>query len=342
MIYWQCEDLVIENYLTNKRADVSPNLISLLLSIDSETTNAELLQKWKLIPRASEIILQLIAGDILLKKNSDLYNFENRLQEKWEWGIHARAFHFSTQNLDFESGKANQEEYLKNKSKIEKPPSPYKSYGKRLQKIPAPTKHIEKTFIETLLSRRTHRAFERRPISLEQFGTILGLTWGKTSDTISVGIGENILKSSPSGGSRHPIEVYCIVNRVENVEPGIHHYSVEHHSLEYMSKKLDEDELTRLFCGQDWLKDSSAVFIMTGVLERQMWKYQSDHAYRVLLLDAGHLGQTFHLVVTSLNLAPFTCAAVKGTDIEKTLGLDSVSECFVYAAAVGIKKNWKS
>jgi nitroreductase len=50
---------------------------------------------------------------------------------------------------------------------------------------------------------------------------------------------------------------------------------------------------------------------MTAILERTMWKYALSHAYRVIFLDAGHLGQTFHLVCTKLGLAPFTTAATE-------------------------------
>jgi len=75
---------------------------------------------------------------------------------------------------------------------------------------------------------------------------------------------------------------------------------------------------------------------MTAVTERSMWKYPNSHAYRVLLLDAGHLGQTFHLVCTQLGLAPFTTAATDDLAIEETLGLDGVSEFPIYAAATGL------
>ena len=77
------------------------------------------------------------------------------------------------------------------------------------------------------------------------------------------------------------------------------------------------------------------LFFMTALLERSMWKYKSSHAYRVLLLDAGHLGQTFHLVCTALSLAPFTSAALDGEAIEQELGLDPAAEVALYAAATG-------
>ena len=74
---------------------------------------------------------------------------------------------------------------------------------------------------------------------------------------------------------------------------------------------------------------------MTAVFPRVQWKYPSARAYRTVLLDAGHLCQTFCLVATWLGLAPFCTAAIKDTLIEKDLGLDGIRESVLYMAAVG-------
>jgi SagB-type dehydrogenase family enzyme len=148
-------------------------------------------------------------------------------------------------------------------------------------------------------------------------------------------LGEYLFKASPSGGARHPIEVYPVILRVEGVEPGVYHYSVERHALERIGDVPQAAELVHLCGGQQWIADAAVVFFMTAVVTRSMWKYASSHAYRVVLLDAGHLGQTFHLVCTNIGLAPFTTAAVRGTEIEALVGLDGVSEIVVYAAASG-------
>jgi hypothetical protein len=54
-----------------------------------------------------------------------------------------------------------------------------------------------------------------------------------------------------------------------------------------------------------------------------------------MFLDAGHLGQTFHLVCTNIGLAPFTTAAIQGSEVEDLLDVDGIGELAVYAAAVG-------
>ena len=81
---------------------------------------------------------------------------------------------------------------------------------------------------------------------------------------------------------------------------------------------------------------------LTAVLPRSMWKYDHARAYRVVQLDAGHVGQTFHLVCTALGLGPFTTAAIQDQEIEADLRLDGVDEVVMYAAATGVADLLKS
>ena len=87
---------------------------------------------------------------------------------------------------------------------------------------------------------------------------------------------------------------------------------------------------------QPYFGEAAALFIMTAVFARTMWKYGRARAYRVVLLETGHLGQTFCLTATRLGLAPFTTAALKDSLIEKDLGIDGISESVVYVTGVGV------
>jgi SagB-type dehydrogenase family enzyme len=79
------------------------------------------------------------------------------------------------------------------------------------------------------------------------------------------------------------------------------------------------------------------VVVMTAVFARTQWKYPASRAYRAVLLDAGHLGQTFCLVATWLGLAPFCTMALADSRIERDLGIDGVTESVLYAAGVGVR-----
>jgi hypothetical protein len=56
-----------------------------------------------------------------------------------------------------------------------------------------------------------------------------------------------------------------------------------------------------------------------------------------MTLDAGHLCQTFCLVATALDLAPFCSMALADSAVERDAGVDGVAEIALYAAGVGRK-----
>ena len=91
------------------------------------------------------------------------------------------------------------------------------------------------------------------------------------------------------------------------------------------------------FCAdQPYFAGAAALFIMTAVFARTMWKYGTARAYRIVLLETGHLCQTFCLTATRMGLAPFSTAALKDSLIEKALGIDGISESVLYVAGVGL------
>ena len=137
-------------------------------------------------------------------------------------------------------------------------------------------------------------------------------------------------KTSPSGGSLHPIEAYVLVRNVTGLEAGIYHYRADRHALELLEglSLADAEELAAQFtCGQTYFSHAGALFILTARFYRSFWKYRKHRrAYGVLLLDAGHLSQTLYLVCAELGLGAFVTAAVNGANIEERLGLEPFSE----------------
>jgi SagB-type dehydrogenase family enzyme len=192
------------------------------------------------------------------------------------------------------------------------------------------------SFFQTLHARRTQRKFSGEGVRLDSISKLLRTTWGVQGYVESKCFGPLPLKTSPSAGARNPIEVYLMALRVKGLDPGLYHYDAGDHALEKISSEA-APRVARAYCAdQPFVAHASALFIMTGVFARTMWKYHHPRAYRVVLLDAGHLGQTFCLAATRMGLAPFTTAALKDTLIEKDLGIDGISESVVYVTGVGL------
>lgn len=336
---WEGNEFILENYLTGKRTFISPIITQLLHSLENFRSESELLKPGG-ISGTPQLIEQLIDQDLLVVRGSATDQKETLLENSWEWGHSARYFHYATNSLDFECDPETQRRELLARLPISPPPSPYKDLPLTYPRIPLARRFEDRNseLWNTLRTRRTNRSFAEAPIGNDDFSDILLWTWGQTATFDNGEMGSYVLKTSPSGGARHPIEVYPIVLAVEGIASGIYHYSVRNHCLTMIRSGDFRELVVELCSGQAWLKDAAAVFFMTAVLERSMWKYRHAHTYRVVHLDAGHLGQTFHLVCTCLGLATFTTAATRNEQIERLLGLDGVSEIVLYTAAVGSRR----
>jgi SagB-type dehydrogenase family enzyme len=333
--YWEDGEFLLQHYLTNARTALAPAVMSLLEGLDDYLPESAVWERHAAVPQVSTLIERLIDRDVLVVAGSWLDCKERLLEATWDWPQSVRHFHFAAQHVHYEDDLAAEAAKLAAYARSVPPPSPYKDYGVPALPLPGSFDGPRGAFWDVLRSRRTRRTFALKPVSLGELSTVLLWTWGKTHEMADPALGPYILRTSPSGGARHPTEVYPVVLRVGGAEPGIYHYSVRRHALELLRTGNFDELVVRLCANQEWVKDAAVVCFMTAVVSRNMWKYKQAQAYRVLQLDAGHLGQTFHFVCTALGLAPFTTAATDDAGIERELGLDGVSEIPLYVAAFG-------
>lgn len=333
--FWEGDDLILENYLTGGQAAATAAVTRLLAEL------ADLVPYQRLIgpagpgPVTAELVEHLVAEDILLLGGTPLELQDRQIQDLWRWGPSARYLHYHARRARFFSDPQEEAASLEALARQSPPPSPFKDHGETRVLLPGGFDEQRGGVWDVLSLRRTRRDFARVPVGLDELAIVLLWTWGKTHVLQDPYVGPVILKTSPSGGAQHPTEVYPVVLRVDGVDPGIYHYSVRWHALEPLRGGRFEDLVAEMCADQWWVRDAAVVFILTSRVDRTLWKYPHAHAYRMLLLDAGHLGQTFHLVCTALGLAPFTSAAMHDELVERELGLDGVTEVPVYAAALG-------
>lgn len=291
--------------------------------------------RWKFHENVKELVEQLVDGGILTIVGSEADCLEQDIESVWRWGQQTRWFHFSTQKQEFLGNPEAERMVLAQQALNDPVPAAFLFRGAIDISLPREKLNLPNSLEDVLERRRTNRRFEQRELTREMLSCILYWVWGAQKIIQDPPFGEYALKSSPSGGARHPTEVYTVVLRVTDVEPGLYHYNVFHHGLTSIQKDVSAELVSRLFRGQEWFSEASVLFIMTGVLPRIMWKYPIDHAYRVLHMDAGHLGQTFHLVCTALELGPVTTAALDYKLAESVLQIDGIKEVALYAGATG-------
>jgi SagB-type dehydrogenase family enzyme len=334
LAYWENGELQLHNYLTHTTTRVSPAVVALLEAFHTPVEDREVTSAFDRVG-AGPVLQKLIDQDVLIVEGSAV-EVEDAAVGRWEWGQDARFFHFSTQHVTYETSGTAQAEALRAHALQIPAPSPFKSL-EGSERIPLEDARTDPgcDLWDVLARRRTVRDFVREPITFEQLSTIVRWTWGATRIVDDPPIGTHLLKTSPSGGARHPIEVYPLVLGVEGLDPGVYHYAVGSNELELIRRGELEELAVEICSGQPWIGTCAVVFFMTAVLERSTWKYDHSRTYRILLMDAGHLGQTFHLVCTALGLGPVTTAATQDRLLQEVLGIDGTQEIPLYTAAVG-------
>jgi SagB-type dehydrogenase family enzyme len=74
---------------------------------------------------------------------------------------------------------------------------------------------------------------------------------------------------------------------------------------------------------------------LVAYFDKIWWKYPHSRGYRVALLDAGHLSQTFQLVSTALGILTWMTANIHDVNISTLLKLDGVHEAPIHFLAGG-------
>ncbi len=211
-----------------------------------------------------------------------------------------------------------------------KPPEVFHEVRGDGTSIALPRVERQGNLYEALARRRTVRAFDRdQPMRAEDIATLLYYVFGCHG---TAELSENVTvqrRTSPSGGSLHPAEVYPLVLNAEGVDPGLYHYNARRHSLSRLStmeRSQAEDLATRLACGQTWGAEAHVLLLVSLRFSRNFWKYRENvKTHSIMLLDGGHLSQTFYLVCADLGLGAFFIA-LDCWLAEETLGLDGIRE----------------
>jgi SagB-type dehydrogenase family enzyme len=246
------------------------------------------------------------------------------------WNPEAGFFHFATRDVRFSSARQRRRYALT--AERAPMPRPVKRYpGARIVGLPPPK---SSPFTDVLVARRTSRRYSSIPVTLRQLSSILAFSagvqqWARTED------GDVPLKTSPSGGARHPIECYVVARDVAGLKPAIYHYAADGHVLERIGAKVPIDRMKAYVPESGYFAKASAMVFFTAVFERQIWRYPYSRAYRAALIEAGHVCQTFLLTATSLGLASYCVMGLADTLVECDLGIDGIRESVLYCAGVG-------
>jgi len=226
---------------------------------------------------------------------------------------------------------------------IAKPPYTKETVGEKVT-LPTFENVLTQPSYEKLLDiRRSIRNYTEDSISQEQLAFLLWSVHGMQDYR-----GENkdaILRPVPSGGARHPFEVYVAVRNVTGLKPGYYRYlSLENPSEKKVTLEFIKDlpgnykeEMKGMVAGQGWATNAAVVLLFSCIPYRGEWRYV-DMSHRVMLIDVGHIGQNGMLSAAALGLGSCNIAAYNQELCDQVLGFDGSEEYTVYILPVGVMK----
>jgi SagB-type dehydrogenase family enzyme len=327
-------EIVVYNYLTKTAISCAPSDIYWLTIAPNWTSIEDISASHPHIEPESlqDQIIRLVDLGILLKENTPEAETESSYRQSWELGMAAGLFHFSVQDNEYA---APSDGVSKQLQRAEIDPSPDLFWRNSEKAIPLPEcpGPASSQLFEIMKRRRTNRNVSRSAISLQELSECLYAGFGITG-LVRTETGLLPLKMTPSGGARNPFEAFVLVRDVQNLDAGIYHYSAFDHSVEHIAAppEMAPKELVK---GQDWADDMPAIIFLVAVLHRTTWKYNDPNAYRVILMEAGHIAQNIMLACTCNNLTACPTAALSHKQISKVLNLSDITQTPVYALLIG-------
>ncbi len=292
-----------------------------------------------------ELIRQLLAYKLLTEEKSNAQKLEQETSFWNQYGWEEALDYFVAMKdypfLDYESESAREvdntmmDEYLAN----DPPPPIYKDYpGHPVVNLQKDFNALDDTDIRELLH---DDVFDNSPLNdskltVKEISDIMLYTFGKMGVVEFPSQGEFLMKSSPSGGARHPIEAYLFSVNTD-LGKGAYHYSVRNHTLEKLNMKFSEDKLNNIIyelkTGPQF--NIKAIVVLTAVFPRSMWRYREPRSYRVVLHDLGHLLETMKIVCKAKRTKTYYGHGFHDEELENYLELNSSIESVLKFVALG-------
>ena len=254
------------------------------------------------------------------------------------WGelgwAEARTYHLSTRDYPFlqmdEPGAfARDGERMEGYRAVAPSPSPYQRVGDSTIELPglgegqSADEHLARLDADDRLG-------------LPGLGLLLDVCFGERGRLLAAGGATCLLKSIPSGGARHPTEIFVAAFDLPGLPAGIYHYEVEHHRLGLVA----EGDRGAEFAGATFdLFDKhprrpAAALVFTSLVERAMWRYRDPRSFRAILADVGHAVAAYRTVARMIGFRTYALQKMRDREVAALLGVDPLVQPPLYAGTL--------
>lgn len=325
------------NYLQNKRFAGKTDIITLLgvmrdwLTVDAI---AEALGADDTTLLSSQLD-GLSAAGIVIRQGSNEATREDAHFSAWKWGAPAALYHHIVQDRAVMSV---DEALEKQRAKIDTTDQPHAYFvpdtTETKIELPRDWGFADAELGTSMDGRRTVRDVTSAAVSLTALSDCLRAGFGINGYTQNEAGVRLPLSFTPSGGARNPYDAFVFAQNVEGLKPGIYRYAPLAHTLVPFGQK--SAGFSEMLGGQDWPDKMPCFIVLRADFSRSMWKYDDANAYRVALIEAGHIGQNVMLAASAHGLTACPSAALNHAQVAKDLGhSDDPVKAAVYALGIG-------
>jgi SagB-type dehydrogenase family enzyme len=180
---------------------------------------------------------------------------------------------------------------------------------------------------QLLAQRRCVRKYAHRSVTLANAASLLWAAQGVNAD--------DDLRTAPSAGALHPIEIYLAAGAVTELAPGIYRYLPNEGAIENAAEGDRRVALARAALGQAWVADAALILIIAADYEHTTSKH-GRRGKRYVHMEAGHVAQNVLLMAATLNLGSAVVGAFDDKLVAATTGLGR-HQAPLYLLPVGYK-----
>jgi SagB-type dehydrogenase family enzyme len=180
-----------------------------------------------------------------------------------------------------------------------------------------------------LEARRSRRQLGPDSLTLAQLSTLL---WA--ADGVSQRSPGGTLRTAPSAGALYPIELYCFVEHVAGLPPGLYHYLPSNHALALIRQGSHQAEAANSAWGQSPLREAPLTIAATAVFERCCSRY-GERGHRYVYQEGGHISQNVYLAAAAMGLRTVVIGAFSDERLNAALGVDGSAEAALWLHPIG-------
>ncbi|KAL0220006.1 hypothetical protein P9112_005659 [Eukaryota sp. TZLM1-RC] len=190
--------------------------------------------------------------------------------------------------------------------------------------LPSPHTFDGMSFAQVLNQRRSKRSFCEQSLSLSEISQLC---------YSAQGISSNNKRVCPSAGALYPLELYIVVQNVDDLQPGLYKYNPGPHELNLLIIGNLTHPIYNAALRQESVMSAPVNFVFSAVYDRICSKY-GHRGERYAHIEVGHAAQNLCLRATSLSLHTVCIGAFDGERLSKSMNLP-VTEAPLYIVPVG-------